>query len=185
MALFFFAAVAGYNVHGLRRDTDNQMRDAGPEIRAFMVALIVAEIAGWLVLIAGFLDAPGVLALLRSLYTRASAPARTSDRCTTRSGRSRRPFRHGEAARQIVAFGGGGFSMESGNPLLDDYVLGLSRRGAAAGLLPALGQRRRRPLHRPLLPRLLRPTAARPATSRCSAASRARRTCAATCSPRT
>ena len=27
--------------------------------------------------------------------------------------------------RQIVAFGGGGFSMESGNPLLDDYVLDL------------------------------------------------------------
>ncbi len=31
------------------------------------------------------------------------------------------------AARQIVAFGGGGFSMESGNPLLDDYVLALTR----------------------------------------------------------
>jgi dipeptidase E len=31
------------------------------------------------------------------------------------------------APRQIVAFGGGGFSMESGNPLLDDYVLGLCR----------------------------------------------------------
>ncbi|MGN6253396.1 MAG: Type 1 glutamine amidotransferase-like domain-containing protein [Solirubrobacterales bacterium] len=31
------------------------------------------------------------------------------------------------AERQIVAFGGGGFSMESGNPLLDDYVLGLTR----------------------------------------------------------
>jgi len=29
--------------------------------------------------------------------------------------------------RQIVAFGGGGFSMEAGNPLLDDYVLGLCR----------------------------------------------------------
>ena len=28
--------------------------------------------------------------------------------------------------RQIVAFGGGGFSMESGNPLLDEYVLGLT-----------------------------------------------------------
>jgi dipeptidase E len=28
--------------------------------------------------------------------------------------------------RQIVAFGGGGFSMEAGNPLLDDYVLGLT-----------------------------------------------------------
>ena len=33
------------------------------------------------------------------------------------------------AMRQIVAFGGGGFSMESGNPLLDEYVLGLT--GAA------------------------------------------------------
>jgi dipeptidase E len=33
------------------------------------------------------------------------------------------------ALRQIVSFGGGGFSMESGNPLLDDYVLGLT--GAA------------------------------------------------------
>jgi len=31
--------------------------------------------------------------------------------------------------RQIVAFGGGGFSMESGNPLLDQYVLDLT--GAA------------------------------------------------------
>jgi peptidase E len=31
-----------------------------------------------------------------------------------------------EERRQIVAFGGGGFSMESGNPLLDDYVLGLA-----------------------------------------------------------
>jgi dipeptidase E len=30
------------------------------------------------------------------------------------------------SARQIVAFGGGGFSMEPGNPLLDDYVLGLT-----------------------------------------------------------
>jgi dipeptidase E len=28
--------------------------------------------------------------------------------------------------RQIVAFGGGGFSMESGNPLLDEYVIGLT-----------------------------------------------------------
>ncbi len=32
------------------------------------------------------------------------------------------------ATRQIVAFGGGGFSMESGNPLLDEYVLGLPER---------------------------------------------------------
>jgi dipeptidase E len=31
-------------------------------------------------------------------------------------------------ARQIVAFGGGGFSMEPGNPLLDDYVLEVAAR---------------------------------------------------------
>jgi peptidase E len=31
-----------------------------------------------------------------------------------------------EVRRQIVAFGGGGFSMEAGNPLLDDYVLSLT-----------------------------------------------------------
>jgi dipeptidase E len=29
--------------------------------------------------------------------------------------------------RQVVAYGGGGFSMEAGNPLLDDYVLSLAR----------------------------------------------------------
>jgi dipeptidase E len=34
----------------------------------------------------------------------------------------------GRARRQIVAFGGGGFSMEPGNPLLDDYVLDLARQ---------------------------------------------------------
>ena len=28
--------------------------------------------------------------------------------------------------RQIVSFGGGGFSMEPGNPLLDEFVLGLT-----------------------------------------------------------
>ena len=31
-----------------------------------------------------------------------------------------------QAMRQVVAFGGGGFSQESDNPLLDDYVLGLT-----------------------------------------------------------
>ena len=33
---------------------------------------------------------------------------------------------------QIVAFGGGGFAMEPDNPLLDDYVLSLSRQAAPA-----------------------------------------------------
>ena len=31
-----------------------------------------------------------------------------------------------EAVRQVVALGGGGFSQEAGNPLLDEYVLGLT-----------------------------------------------------------
>ena len=54
---FFFFAVAGYMVHGLRRDTDNQFRDAIPGTHAFMWALIVAEIGGFAVLLAGFAEA--------------------------------------------------------------------------------------------------------------------------------
>jgi hypothetical protein len=57
MAFYFYAAVLGYAFHGWRRDTDNQLRDPVHGMNAFMVSLIVAEIGGWLVLIAGFLDA--------------------------------------------------------------------------------------------------------------------------------
>jgi amino acid transporter len=56
MAFYFFAAVGGYVVHGWRRDTDNQFRDPIAGTHAFMVNLIAAEIGGWLVLIAGFVD---------------------------------------------------------------------------------------------------------------------------------
>ena len=58
-ALFFFfvAAVAGYMFHGLRRDTDNQFRDPVPGTHSFMFALIVAEMVGFAVLLAGFADA--------------------------------------------------------------------------------------------------------------------------------
>jgi peptidase E len=38
----------------------------------------------------------------------------------------RRPYRFVMRPPQIVAFGGGGFSMEWGNTLLDDHVLGLT-----------------------------------------------------------
>ena len=71
---------------------------------------------------------------------------------------------------QIVAFGGGGFSMEWGNPLLDDHVLSLTGVAAPAGVLPAHGQRGRRPLRRALLPRASRPRGASRRTSRCFAA---------------
>jgi hypothetical protein len=57
LLFFFWASVATYMVHGLRRDTDNQFRDPGPGLHAAMLALIVAEIAGFAVLLAGFADA--------------------------------------------------------------------------------------------------------------------------------
>ncbi len=56
MAFYFFFAVAGYAVHGWRRDTDNQFRDPVRGTHALMVALIVTEIGGWLILVAGFLE---------------------------------------------------------------------------------------------------------------------------------
>lgn len=56
MALYFYSAVASYAVHGWLRDTDNQFRNPVRGTHAFMVSLIVGEVGGWLVLIAGFLD---------------------------------------------------------------------------------------------------------------------------------
>lgn len=56
MALYFFLAVAGYAFHGWRRDTDNQFRDPVVGTHALMAGLIVTEIGGWLILVAGFLE---------------------------------------------------------------------------------------------------------------------------------
>lgn len=56
MAFYFYAAVAGYVLHGWRRDTENQFHPPARGLRAFMTALIVAEVGGFLVLVAGFLD---------------------------------------------------------------------------------------------------------------------------------
>ena len=67
-----------------------------------------------------------------TLYT--GEPVGTSDRCTTTAAAARDEHLVMKTApRQIVAFGGGGFSMESGNPLLDDYVLGADRRPSGRG----------------------------------------------------
>ena len=57
-AVFFFAAaIATYCWHGYARDTDNQLREPIAGTHAFMWALIVAEIGGFAVLLAGFLSA--------------------------------------------------------------------------------------------------------------------------------
>jgi hypothetical protein len=57
LVFFFAAAVVTYMVHGLRQDTDNQFRDPVPGTHGFMITLILAEIGGFAVLLAGFADA--------------------------------------------------------------------------------------------------------------------------------
>jgi hypothetical protein len=57
MAFYFFGAIAGYAYHGWKRDTTNQFHPPTASMSAFMTTLIVAEIGGWLVLVAGFVDA--------------------------------------------------------------------------------------------------------------------------------
>jgi hypothetical protein len=58
LVAFFLAAVVGYHVHGLRGQTENQFREGeGPTgLHGFMWVLILAEIGGLLVLLAGFVD---------------------------------------------------------------------------------------------------------------------------------
>lgn len=51
---YFVASIASYMVHGLRQDTDNQLRQPPASIRAFMVSLVVAEIGAFGVLLAGY-----------------------------------------------------------------------------------------------------------------------------------
>jgi glucan phosphoethanolaminetransferase (alkaline phosphatase superfamily) len=55
MAFFFFASVANYSLQAYLGQTDNVFRDPPHGTSAYMTALIVAEIGGWLVLVAGFL----------------------------------------------------------------------------------------------------------------------------------
>lgn len=57
-AIFFFvAAIASYSYHGAKRDTDNQLAEPVAGVHVFMWLLIVAEIGGFGVLLAGFVDA--------------------------------------------------------------------------------------------------------------------------------
>jgi hypothetical protein len=66
LVVFFAAAVAGYIVHGILRDTDNQLREphvlgrrtvSPAAMRGFMMTLAVAEVASFAVLLAGFVRA--------------------------------------------------------------------------------------------------------------------------------
>lgn len=54
---FFVAAIASYIYHGARRDTDNQFRHPVRGTTVFMSSLIIGEIGGFTVLLAGFFQA--------------------------------------------------------------------------------------------------------------------------------
>jgi hypothetical protein len=56
---YFSAAIAVYTWQGTRRATDNQFRsgDEPPGLHTFMWALIATEIAGFSILLAGFVEA--------------------------------------------------------------------------------------------------------------------------------
>ncbi|MDV2474394.1 hypothetical protein ACFWDA_10015 [Rhodococcus zopfii] len=51
---FFVIAIGSYVVHGALRDTTNQFEDADRGTTVAMIALIVGEIGGFSVLLAGF-----------------------------------------------------------------------------------------------------------------------------------
>ena len=53
--VFFLGAIGSYMLHGIKRDTTNQLSQPGRSVHVAMVALIVAEIGGFLVLLTGFL----------------------------------------------------------------------------------------------------------------------------------
>ena len=57
MVVFFLGAIASYILHGARRDTTNQLSSPTAGLHVAMWALIVGEIGGFAVLLAGYLRA--------------------------------------------------------------------------------------------------------------------------------
>lgn len=54
LVVFFVSAIASYILHGARRDTTNQFAHPQRGLGAAMIALIVGEMGGFAVLLAGF-----------------------------------------------------------------------------------------------------------------------------------
>jgi heme/copper-type cytochrome/quinol oxidase subunit 2 len=54
LVFFFVAAIFEYIVHGIRRDTTNQFEHPTPTLTVGMIALIIGEVGGFAVLLAGF-----------------------------------------------------------------------------------------------------------------------------------
>jgi hypothetical protein len=55
LVFFFVAAIFEYIVHGIRRDTTNQFEHPTTALTVGMVALIIGEVGGFAVLLAGFI----------------------------------------------------------------------------------------------------------------------------------
>lgn len=55
VVFFFVAAILSYIVHGALRDTTNQFQHPGPGLHVGMVLLIIGEMGGFGVLLAGFI----------------------------------------------------------------------------------------------------------------------------------
>lgn len=54
---FFVGAIAAYCLHGWRQDTTNQYHPRDPALNAATIALIVGEVGGTVVILAGFVVA--------------------------------------------------------------------------------------------------------------------------------
>jgi hypothetical protein len=54
LVFFFVAAIFEYIVHGIRRDTTNQFEHRTPTLTVGMIGLIIGEVGGFAVLLAGF-----------------------------------------------------------------------------------------------------------------------------------
>jgi hypothetical protein len=55
LVFFFVVAILSYIVHGLKQDTDNQFANPDRALRVGMIALVVGEVGGFGVLLAGFI----------------------------------------------------------------------------------------------------------------------------------
>ncbi len=55
LVFFFLVAIGAYIVHGAKRDTTNQFEDPTASLHIGMWALVVGEIGGFAVLLAGFI----------------------------------------------------------------------------------------------------------------------------------
>lgn len=57
VVFFFVVAIAAYIVHGAKQDTTNQFENPTPSLHLGMWALIVGEMGGFAVILAGFVNA--------------------------------------------------------------------------------------------------------------------------------